>query len=223
MTFGLQSGEELKANTCDRARQLFPDMEVHCWDRTYLYLMRDHNALLQKLTWSEHKGRNLLCFPAVTTTNGYVELVGKPDWAATKDGDTFIKEGFAVEFNEILRVNMAENRKTILLSDKGGAGMAVPDGLTLICNKGKEGEKQWSEEEALRNYCISGTRVVIEHSFGDARHFNMFGGAPSRVRDAELLYFAFCEIMFQHNHFRKRSNMKVVEDLPAGLWAGVFA
>lgn len=35
-------------------------------------------------------------------------------------------------------------------------------------NNGKEGERQGSDKQERQNYCISRTRITLQHIFGDA-------------------------------------------------------
>lgn len=77
-----------------------------CCDTTYLYCEKSSLHVIQRDTYSVHKGRNLVKFMNETTTNGYVIESAGP-WPANLNDAAILQEMLQIqEFKDL-------NRKTI--------------------------------------------------------------------------------------------------------------
>ena len=112
--------EFVNMHTCSLAAELladYPDGAILILDGTYIYCQKSANNMLQRRTYSTHKGRSLVKPMLVVTTIGYIVLCLGPYFADYQNNEAEITK-YIVYSNEE-NINQRLEKSDIIVIDRG--------------------------------------------------------------------------------------------------------
>lgn len=153
-----------------------PNRAILILDGTYIYFQKSANNLLQRLTYSIHKGRLLIKPMLITTTTGYIVACMGPYFADYKNNDAEITKHIIYKNKENI-VQWLE-QGDIFVVDHGfrdaldylhlmGYQTYIPSFLT-------KGTKQFTTETANETRFVTKIRWVIESANGRIKQWKIF-------------------------------------------------
>ncbi|CAF3381748.1 unnamed protein product [Rotaria socialis] len=172
--------EILKEHTRPLAQQLLanndPNKAIIILDGTYVYIQKSANNLLQRRTYSLHKGKPLVKPMMVVSTDGYIISAMGPYLADGKNNDAEItkniiynnKEGMVdwLAANDVLVVDRGF-RDVLEDLEKFGYTTKMPSFL-------RKGDKQFTTIQANETRLITKIRWVIESANGRVKQWRFF-------------------------------------------------
>ena len=153
-----------------------PGRAILILDGTYIYFQKSANNLLQRRTFSIHKGKPLIKPMLITTTTGYIVSCMGPYFADYKNNDAEIAKHIIYNNKE----NIAEwlQKGDIIVVDRG-----FRDALDYLHLKGYQtympsflakGTKQFTAETANQTRIVTKVRWVIESANGRIKQWRLF-------------------------------------------------
>lgn len=153
-----------------------PNRAILILDGTYIYCQKSANNVLQRRTYSMHKGKPLIKPMLITTTTGYIVSCMGPYFADYKNNDAEITKHIMHKNTENI-VQWLE-KGDILVVDRG-----FRDALDYLHLMGYQihmpsflakGEKQFTTETANQTRFVTKIRWVIESANGRIKQWRIF-------------------------------------------------
>ncbi|CAF3216884.1 unnamed protein product [Rotaria sp. Silwood2] len=153
-----------------------PDRAILILDGTYIYFQKSANNVLQRRTYSMHKGKSLIKPMLITTTTGYIVSCMGPYFADYKNNDAEITKHIIYKNKE--NIGQWLEKGDILVVDRG-----FRDALDYLHLMGYQtympsflakGEKQFTAETANQTRFVTKVRWVIESANGRIKQWRIF-------------------------------------------------